>query len=65
MVGWECPTNPREASGRDPEAVHNTQTVDDVTTVSIPQLIVDFLDEDGPAAEAANRFIARYHGKDD
>ncbi|WP_458210459.1 DUF2270 domain-containing protein [Haladaptatus sp. NG-SE-30] len=22
MVGWECPTNPREASGRDPEAVH-------------------------------------------
>jgi hypothetical protein len=22
MVGWECPTNPREASGLDPEAVH-------------------------------------------
>jgi hypothetical protein len=22
MVGWECRTNPREASGLDPEAVH-------------------------------------------
>jgi thiol-disulfide isomerase/thioredoxin len=22
MVAWECPTNPREASGLDPEAVH-------------------------------------------
>ncbi|MEZ3170089.1 hypothetical protein ABNG03_05540 [Halorubrum sp. RMP-47] len=22
MVGWECQTNPREASGLDPEAVH-------------------------------------------
>lgn len=22
MVGWECPTTPREASGPDPEAVH-------------------------------------------
>jgi hypothetical protein len=24
MVGWVCPTNPREASGLDPEAVHPT-----------------------------------------
>ncbi len=23
MVAWECPTNPREASGLDPEAVHS------------------------------------------
>ena len=23
MVGWEYPTKPREASGLDPEAVHN------------------------------------------
>ncbi len=23
MVGWVCPTNPREASGLDPEAVHH------------------------------------------
>jgi len=22
MVEWECPTDPREASGLDPEAVH-------------------------------------------
>jgi hypothetical protein len=22
MVEWECPTKPREASGLDPEAVH-------------------------------------------
>lgn len=22
MVAWECPTNPREDSGLDPEAVH-------------------------------------------
>jgi hypothetical protein len=26
MVGWECPTNPREASGLDPEAVHVEKT---------------------------------------
>ncbi len=25
MVEWECPTNPREASGLDPEAVHRHQ----------------------------------------
>jgi signal transduction histidine kinase len=24
MVAWECPTNPREASGLDPEAVHGS-----------------------------------------
>ncbi|WP_435099101.1 hypothetical protein [Halorubrum sp. N11] len=24
MVGWECPTNPREASGLVPEVVHTT-----------------------------------------
>ena len=24
MVAWECPINPREASGLDPEAVHNS-----------------------------------------
>ena len=25
MVAWECPINPREASGLDPEAVHVQQ----------------------------------------
>jgi len=29
MVSWECPTNPREASGLDPEAVHYDQTLPD------------------------------------
>ncbi|MFQ3318006.1 MAG: PAS domain S-box-containing protein [Natronomonas sp.] len=28
MVAWECPTNPREASGLDPEAVHRFQLLD-------------------------------------
>ncbi|TYL36081.1 hypothetical protein CV102_24395 [Natronococcus pandeyae] len=27
MVTWECSTNPREASGLDPEAVHNTVAI--------------------------------------
>ncbi len=27
MVGWECPTKPREASGLDPEVVHVSQTL--------------------------------------
>jgi hypothetical protein len=54
-----------EFRATDEHVFYNTQTVDDVTTVSIPQLIVDLLDEDGPAAEAANRLIARYHGEDD
>jgi len=30
MVGWECPTNPREASGLDPEAVHENHSPDDL-----------------------------------
>jgi len=54
-----------EFRATDEHVFYNTQTVDDVTTVSIPQLIVDLLDEDGPAAEAANRLIAKYHGKSD
>jgi len=28
MVGWECPTNPREASGLDPEAVHGRHVLE-------------------------------------
>ena len=27
MVEWECPTNPREASGLDPEAVHPEEPI--------------------------------------
>ena len=50
-----------ELRATDEHVFYNTQTVDDVTTVSIPQLIVDLLDEDGPAVEAANRLMTRYH----
>ncbi|WP_254544650.1 hypothetical protein [Halomarina pelagica] len=42
---------------------YNTQTIDGVRTVSIPQVIVDLLDEDGPAVEAAHRLIERYHNE--
>lgn len=45
----------------DEHVFYNTHTVDDVTTVSIPQVIVDLLDEDGPAAEGATRLIERFH----
>jgi len=54
-----------ELRATDEHVFYNTQTVDEVTTVSIPQLIVDLLDEDGPAVEAANRLMDRYHGLTD
>ena len=54
-----------ELRATDEHVFYNAQTVDDVTTVSIPQLIVDLLDEDGPATEAANRLMSRYHGLND
>ena len=50
-----------ELRATDEHVFYNTETVDEVTTVSIPQLIVDLLDEDGPAVEAANRLRNRYH----
>lgn len=50
-----------EFRATDDHVFYNAQTVNDVTTVSIPQLIVDLLDEDGPAVEAAHRLITRYH----
>jgi len=34
MVAWECPTNPREASGLDPEAVHEALEEDE--TIRVP-----------------------------
>jgi hypothetical protein len=49
----------------DEHVFYSTQTVDDVTTVLVPQLIVDLLSEDGPAVEAADRLIASYHGLND
>jgi hypothetical protein len=42
MVGWECPTKPREASGLDPEAVHWTRlaaVVGDGVTLSVVCLL--------------------------
>ena len=50
-----------EFRATDEHVFYNAQTVDDVTTVSCPQLIVDLLDEGGPAAEAATRLIERFH----
>ncbi len=47
----------------DEHVFYNAQTIDGVRTVSIPQLIVDLLDEDGPAVEAAHRLIERYHNE--
>lgn len=47
----------------DEHVFYNAQTIDGVRTVSIPQLIVDLLDEDGPAVEAAHRLIETYHNE--
>ncbi|PGF14563.1 hypothetical protein CP556_20905 [Natrinema sp. CBA1119] len=47
----------------DEHVFYNAQTIDGVRTVSIPQLIVDLLDEDGPAVEAAHRLIEMYHNE--
>lgn len=54
-----------ELRATDEHVFYNAQTVDDVTTVSVPQLIVDLLDEDGPAVEAADRLMTRCHGLND
>lgn len=49
----------------DEHVFYNTQTVGGVTTVSVPQVIVDLLAAGGPAVEAATRLIDTYHGADD
>jgi hypothetical protein len=46
----------------DKHVFYNSQTVDGFTTVSVPQLIVDLLDEGGPCEEAAEKLIQKYHG---
>lgn len=51
-----------ELRATDEHVFYNTATVNNLLTVSIPQLIVDLLDEDGPATEAANRLMNQYHG---
>jgi len=37
MVAWECSTNPREASGLDPEAVHTV--LEDENEVRVLEIV--------------------------
>lgn len=46
----------------DDHVFYNQQSVDEFSTVSIPQLIVDLLAEGGPCEEAAEKLIDAYHG---
>ncbi|PSP40330.1 hypothetical protein BRC66_04130 [Halobacteriales archaeon QH_2_66_30] len=46
----------------DHEVFYNNQTIEGLTTVSIPQLILDLLDEGGPCKEAADKLIQSFHG---
>ena len=45
----------------DSHVFYEMETVNEIQTVSIPQLIVDLLDEGGPCVEAAERLIEIYH----
>lgn len=45
----------------DAHVLYGTETVNGLQTVSIPQLIVDLLDEGGPCVEAAERLIEAHH----
>lgn len=45
----------------DEHVFYNIQNVNGLTTVSIPQLIVDLLDEGGPCEEAAIKLIEHFH----
>lgn len=47
----------------DEHAFYNQQKADGFSTVSIPQLILDLLDEGGPSEEAAEKLIDSYHGE--
>lgn len=46
----------------DDHVFYKQQTVNGFTTVSIPQLILDLLDEGGPCEEAADKLIDAFHG---
>jgi len=46
----------------DDHVFYNSLSVNGVTTVSIPQLILDLLDEGGPCEEAAEKLIDSFHG---
>lgn len=45
----------------DHHVFYKSETVNESQTVSIPQLIVDLLDEGGPCVEAAERLIETHH----
>ncbi|WP_436935745.1 hypothetical protein [Halovenus marina] len=47
----------------DDHVFYNQQVVDGFSTVSIPQLILDLLDEGGPCSEAAAKLIDSFHGE--
>ncbi|WP_436900270.1 hypothetical protein [Halovenus halobia] len=46
----------------DHHVFYKEQVVDGYTTVSVPQLILDLLDEGGPCEEAAEKLIQSFHG---
>lgn len=45
----------------DEHVLYGADDVNDLRTVSVPQLIVDLLDEGGPCVEAAERLVEVYH----
>lgn len=45
----------------DSHVFYDAELVNGIQTVSVPQLIVDLLDEGGPCVEAAERLIDAYH----
>jgi DNA-binding Lrp family transcriptional regulator len=47
----------------DDHVFYNQQLVDEFSTVSVPQLILDLLAEGGPCEEAAEKLIDSYHGE--
>lgn len=49
----------------DKHVFYQTQEIRGTTTVSIPQLIVDLLDEGGPCEEAAQKLIDKFHSEAD
>jgi hypothetical protein len=49
----------------DSHVFYERQRLDGQWTVTVPQLIVDLLDEGGPATEAARKLIARWHDAED
>lgn len=48
----------------DHHVFYNTQHQDGFATVSIPQLILDLLDEGGPCKEAAEKLIESFHAEE-